>query len=562
MHLAILGLVPVAAMGQEAPSSTHFPPQLALGGALWNARTAPAGGQAIPVVQPVTLDVSVSRLDYPIASVEMLVDGRRLRAEHRYDTVEAAAVQRTFTLDPGDLPPATGDDVEVTVIARDTEADPMATDPTDPDVIGISVERFRVLVPRRVYHAQHWTADPNVAGELIAEEWVVRGTRLARRETADTINTRANVPCEETAPAGPLCSEVRWRTLESQFEGATPDDLDTFASLRGNSINDPNVPQIADLLDPATSITGGALPVASGPLADVLQPWQAPPPNHGDHYQVYELTGPLTYNSGTIDPATGKFPEGVATGSITVRMWIDSTTQLPIRQTVTAEAPTITSYWTYDAASPAPSALPADFFLVAPPEEASLMQSVTFQGGDAPAVISDDRAATTFTPYTIGDAPTVGGDSLCLAAVLVFEQNEKLDLHTLEEPISSAHDLSSITRVDALYTRRSPGRTCRPGAGDIEEAVLTVSSTARSSGVAGAYHDSLLPRAGAVDPPPQGTPTAFGGVATPALGAGRDAAYVAPGEGRVDSYWPISRRRPSSSTATSRQPKLPPSSRT
>jgi hypothetical protein len=384
--------------------------------------------------------------------------------------------------------------------------------------------RIRDYEPQKVYHAKQWTADPAAGGELVSEEWAILGTKIARRETADTINTRTNVPCQDGNPGGPWCAEVRWRTLESQFEGAGPDDLDNFMQQRGASLEDPNIDQIAELLDPAALADAGRAPVATGPLGNVLGSWQVPPPGHGSTYEAYEVSSQVPFSSGSYDQATGEFGDGVGFTTMTLRVWVDAATRMPIRQTLTRDGTTTSDYWTYDPAVARPSDYPSDFFLVAPPAQTALSQSVQYRGDEPPGQVHDQQTETTFAPYTLGDRQTVAGRELCLITTLTFRQSERMqdDVATPAD-----HDLSSLTRVDALYAPRPKSGTCRRGTGAIEDAVLTVASVARNSGVAAAYRDSILPRAQALTAPP--TPPAgleFGDF--PLFERAQNSAYTAP----------------------------------
>lgn len=386
------------------------------------------------------------------------------------------------------------------------------------------------LIGADVYHAQHFGGDQAAAGDLLAEEWIVAGMKIARREIADMINTRTNVPCQDNVPTGPWCAELRWRTLESQFEGAGPDDLDTFAEHRGASQVDPNVDQIASLLDPIEFAAARRAPVATGLIADALASWQVPPPGHAATYEAYEVSGQFSYNSGQPDPVTGEFGDGVAYGTSTMRVWVDAATKLPLRETLTVAGESETSYWNYDSSVAAPASLPADFFRVAEPAEAALRQSVAYQADQPPAQLKDAQSATAFTPYTLGNQRVLAGQGLCLATTLVFKQSERGEDNADGRP----RNVSPITRLDALYAPRPAHGPCRSGTGQSVDAVLTVTSVARTSSVAAAYRESVVPRSHMIAAPPTPAPMA----ATLVASSGRmgfehlaNVAYMAPRDG-------------------------------
>jgi hypothetical protein len=162
--------------------------------------------------------VHVSRVDASIASVEMLVDGERLRPEHHLYVAgespaaphmrpehrdvadDAEAVSHTFTFDPADLGSVLPTQVEIAIVARDTEADPTATDPEAPNGgIGISVERFRIGL-----------ANVSVTGGNLGFGWAGRqatvafdathnaGVREARLLIDDVSAGARQFPCDYT----------------------------------------------------------------------------------------------------------------------------------------------------------------------------------------------------------------------------------------------------------------------------------------------------------------------------------------------------------------------------
>jgi hypothetical protein len=257
------------------------------------------------------------------------------------------------------------------VIARDVEAE---------NGLGVSVKRFRVQVlpVSSIYHAEQWTGDPSAGGRLLSQEWTVPGTTIARREVADAVSTRTIVSCE-AIDGGNWCPEARWRTLDSSLVGATPEDLDGFAAHVGAFLGDPNVREIGELGVPARLRATGSVPATSGPIGDALLPWQVPAPGHGTTHVVYEVPLEFLYNSGEADPTSGEYRDTSAAGTALARVFVDSTTHLPLRQTVIHSGVGFaTFYFTYGPFLTKLADHPEDFVLVSPPEAAGFQQSVQY----------------------------------------------------------------------------------------------------------------------------------------------------------------------------------------
>ncbi len=165
-------------------------------------------------------------------------------------------------------------------------------------------------VPNLV-HAWEYSGNPNLGGSLIAEEWVQLGTLFARREAPNLVMTRGAVPCPKEPTA--QCGQVR--TIE---ESATIGKKD-FVVVTGSSLTDEGLDIVGDLNEVTAEELGE--PVKSGPLRDALQPWQAPPPDHGTSYSIYQESESI--------------PEGPV---LTDRWWIDNATGLLLKSVVTYES--------------------------------------------------------------------------------------------------------------------------------------------------------------------------------------------------------------------------------
>jgi hypothetical protein len=334
-----------------------------------------------------------------------------------------------------------------------------------------------------VYHGEEWTGDPSDENsDRVSEEWAQLGTYVSRREAGDMIATRANTPCD--FDAGQSCAEVRRRTIDSQLDGATVDDTDTFSVLKGVSETDPNIPIVADILQPA-DIANGNSPSATGSLTAVLQSWQTPPPAHGSTYELYEADGDEDYNDDPYDSGSGEFPSSTSTGTATVRVWVDAATRLPVRQDVVSNSTTVSSYWTYDDAVIDPTTLPSDFFLVAAPENPDFEESTSYRGAAPPRSLAASRASSATPTIDLGDAPQIGGTAYCLVTTAQFGLAER----DPQVPRSA----STIAQVDALYAPTPRGAPCLPGHGAATDATLTVTSTKADGALAYAMRDAVLP---------------------------------------------------------------------
>jgi hypothetical protein len=346
------------------------------------------------------------------------------------------------------------------------------------------------VADNRIVHAQGVTGDPAAGLTLVAEEWVIPRSTTVRRENSDSVTTRDPVPCA-AADGGAWCAETRWRTLDSQLDGATPEDLDTYSVHTGATLLDPNVPLIGDLTGPAAYAALGMTPIATGALSSVLEPWQVPPPRHGSTYALYEVPRQVAVNAGSADPATGEYPDGTEMRSAVLRVWVDAATGLPVRQTFAATGASTADllYYTYDPALSARADHPADFFSVSPPEEASLLQAVTYEGDVSTPRASTGRDALRFEAVDLGPTATVGGRPYCLVTTRSFTQAERA---RGEGAPPAGLDLSVVDRVDAVYAPRRRGGACRPGLGAAADAALTITSTSRSSGLGYAYRNAVM----------------------------------------------------------------------
>jgi hypothetical protein len=216
--------------------------------------------------------------------------------------------------------PPTGD-YQVTVTATD-----FAGNTSKPKTFDLDV--------KPVVHAKLYDGDPAGGGNKLAEEWAQLSTRNSRREDQLGITTRDRVPCDSDPSS--RCPELR--QLSYPQDGSPPGPSD-FGRSVGTTPNDPSVPDAATLLKTAGSWGTEA---GSGPIGDVLQPWQTPPSGHGSTYQLLTST----------DLNDPDHPW---------KIWIDTTTRLPLK----SEPPSGSAvFYDYDPQDLHAASLPDDFFAV------------------------------------------------------------------------------------------------------------------------------------------------------------------------------------------------------
>lgn len=358
------------------------------------------------------------------------------------------------------------------------------------------------------------------------------GTYTARHEAIDRISTRASVPCEDGQPSGPRCGEVRHRTLDSEFEAAN----DTFTQQRGTSENDPYLAQVAGILDPAEFIANGRAPDSQGPLASVLLPWQAPPPAHGDQYELYVFPIERDVDPSTADPDPDSQDDAQrVTG--TSQVWIDGATKMPVKSVETVDGRERSSYWTYNRDRAEVDHLSADFFRVPAPTDADMTGSTMFGEAATSSPTTDRQTATSFRTYSLGDQVSAEDVTLCLDARAKFQIKENVPRGEdwTDDPLATMRDLSDITRVDAIYRLPFQGDPCVPNPTPSADSIVAqVSSLARSSEIAAAYRDEIVATATAIELDPTDEERTFAGVSTFTLFQPRVAhSIAAEGDGSI-----------------------------
>jgi hypothetical protein len=136
-----------------------------------------------------------------------------------------------------------------------------------------------------VVHAREYTDDPSAGGLLLTEEWVQASTHTARSEDSDAIETRVRTMCG----ASP-CDDFRTVT---RLRDTDPNAQEAFTRYTG-SPGDPNLPEAATILTPAT-----ASPSGQGNLRSIAAPWQRMPPAAGQTYSRFDVTDEQDGANGT-----------------------------------------------------------------------------------------------------------------------------------------------------------------------------------------------------------------------------------------------------------------------
>jgi hypothetical protein len=195
--------------GTTEAALTYFPPIVEVSGSLWDARSG--GGTGAPVATDLPVTVQVSPTDDCVSTVEVLVNGQRMRPEHldlSDDFNGCDVTSRTFTFYPGDISTLAATNVEVAVIARDSSAPSTATvGQSEGGPWGVTVVRFRVNVPPDTFPPAVTPSNGNlVAGwaddvaEVVFDAWDGTGISQARLRIDGTVRATASYECDFTQP--------------------------------------------------------------------------------------------------------------------------------------------------------------------------------------------------------------------------------------------------------------------------------------------------------------------------------------------------------------------------
>ncbi|MBA3328074.1 MAG: Ig-like domain-containing protein, partial [Solirubrobacterales bacterium] len=355
-----------------------------------------------------------------------------------------------------------------------------------------TVAEWKVVTDRRgdIYTSRQFTDDPGQGGGLIAEEWAKFQTSTARRREEDIISTRTGVTCSRDGSTAARCGEVR---DVSRFGEDNAGAGEIFTLYRGATESDPRLQEIGELNQMASD-TAGKQPVAQGPLSDVVQAWQNKPPAHGSTYVAYE-------SRHTVDTTTGvDTPEGEEElpggEQVTVRLWLDENTKLPVREIATISTGEEMSrrYWTYELNRLEDAEVPADFFRTPRPAMVEQDKEVDYRGDDALGPQTEPETGRSYQPYALGKTPIVKGLPYCLATGSV---------ETLREPGTDSITNSSgelapgpsgavMQRATAYYNVLPADAVCGGGLGSLSDPSLVVRSTEKESSLAQAWKSAYI----------------------------------------------------------------------
>lgn len=256
---------------------------------------------------------------------------------------------------------------------------------------------YFVEIDRRgdIYHVRKVTGDPDAGGTVLREEWASFASHLARSEhdegassaienpitilSADELGTRQTVSCQVVGSTA--CGEVRTLDTTRFSDG----NIDTaYTRLRGVSADDPKLPLVAEVLEIREDHGSGG---TSGSLAQVLRPWQTPPPASGSSYLYFRTT----QNAG---------PE-------VLDVWLEQTTRLPVRTRIvdtSTGAVVQTTYWDYEPRRMLKGELPSGFFNIPKPSNPKYSEEVDANSAGASiGSTKDNDTGANFLPYDLGD---------------------------------------------------------------------------------------------------------------------------------------------------------------
>jgi len=437
---------------------------------------------------PLHIDASTSAPS-GVKSVDIQVDGVRKDYAEQLCPLGGCTMARDWTFRSDDY-----SDADHTVAVNVTD-----------QVGGVTTQSWVVSVDRRgdIYHATQSDGDPSASGTVINNEWARSGLTTSRTEEPDYLATRGPVACDPGSSAS-TCEEIRMR---SHSTDSTPNTYDSYTHYKGRS-GDPNLRYLAEILKAAQFKDR---PVSEqGSLHDLAAPWQRLPPVHGTTYAVYQSTDTRQNQSGP-DPST--LPDGSdpadsqtsQTETVTVKLYVDSTTKFPVKQdTVSATGQILDStYWSYDVGRLEQTQVAGDFFSAAPPAQVAKGTDASLRGNDPLGPQTDQETRLPFTPYYLGPAPTIPGvGAYCLASgdVVNFTSNagfgRTVDPAQQDPELPAATPAPTVTTmVAANYLTLGSSSLCTPGTGDVPQPDLDISSYARSSTEASDLRASFMQEA-------------------------------------------------------------------
>lgn len=474
------------------------PPRATASGSLWDARDRDDDNRFEGIYNDAyTLRVDASDSHSGVRDIDVLVDGVSQRGRGGYTTARTL----NWTLQPDNY---TDGEHTIQIVVRDNVAGQAGVAETR----HTTKQTFRVVIDRRgdIVHARQVSGSPQQGGVELENEWGRYNTPIARSDTRDATTTRTIVACDEDDPEAGQCGE--WRNRPKDEDGGLEADT---AVHRSNDPDDDRLNVVAQAIAIARQASGE--PAASGPIIDVLGPWQSPPPGRGTRYLRYDaettMTSAVAEDDANEDPPEEEdFDESNNPGldeRIQLQTFVDATTRLPVKERLVFEDGTSQDvYWTYDLDRLEPNQVPSDFFRVGKPNEPEAEESVEYTGGDAMGSTTDRQTGQAFKSYSLGPASSVLslGD-LCLASGIRFVQYER-SFSALEDFDDEAltRDLTHITQVQAGYNMLPTGGTCAVGLGSLESPSLEILNYHKDSNMAAELREQLTEIATlvAVDP--------------------------------------------------------------
>ena len=351
------------------------------------------------------------------------------------------------------------------------------------DAAGNQEERTRTIVVDRqgdVYQADLVTGQPGGSDtETLAREWGMLTSARARSQDESQIQTRQPTRCVADDPDSGQCEEVRTRLLTS--ENGTPAEQDTFETYIGDGPDDPRLDAVASISQPAERIVPEDLK-RTGPIAEALADWQAPPPVAGAQYEYYERTRQVT-----IPPEQQQGGQDKVT--IVHGLWVDATTKMPLKAStspIDVSGGSETMFWAYRLDRQTVGELPADHFGVPSPEQPSQTKTVTYTGSDPVGPLVDRETGMPFFAYTLGLKKTLGSLGMCLASNWTVTQDVMEPDDTLGSEAEGNDDAPSDeqpdpigirTDVSAHYNSVTDLASCLAGRGSLDVPDLSITSS-------------------------------------------------------------------------------------
>ncbi len=454
-----------------------------------------------------------------VKSIELLIDGQRLSPSHfvqqQCDGDGVAGNGDPATEIPWQSCPM---DAQFTVAPASNTPDALLS------LVVVDGAGNRTVVDPRIVHAKQYSGNPAAGGILITEEWISPATGDSRVDDGEIITTRTTVPCDASLATTGRCLQMRQL---SELDG----DEEAHSIYTGTSEEDPGIKGEAPIAE-ATDV--GGPPSGQGPITDVMEAWQSPPPGHGTTYERYETVR----SEGGDDGSEGDEPQEPF--EITDKVWTDAETGLPLMLRSTGPDGVLgTTYYTYGEPVESES-VPTDFFAVASDDpDPALTQEVTLIGADEAGVQVDQETGEGFVPYYLGDETTIGPQDYCLAGSEVANTSETTGASTpgdvADDPENALDSESAeleTTTVAASYAAVDAGESCEPGEDTAGGVAFEFFSEHKSSDEAEEWRELYRDEAEAIDADPEADPETGGVMNVVVEGDERDA-YAIPADG-----WP------------------------